>query len=360
MFECRQEGLRGTWQRSNIMRQFVSLIASPLNWARALLLAAACVLAIRSGQAEQVVFQLVGPNSLLAAPFVNAANAPMVAQDPGGASLTTTYSGTITVDVDNLTNPTSIEFINANAVAANSGNWLPEVGGGSVGDPQVEGDADPGTAMPANYGFVLDLRNLGIGILYSASRDTILSVGAAARPITAGKFDPFGIGVAVPQGTYDANTSSLPLGDDTDTDDIAGLTGTNCTDEAQSANRCGDLMGSYAVAGNLITLTLPLDFILAEGADPEVRFTGTFTATASLSQGLTGDYNADGKVDAADYVMWRGQNINGQQGYVDWRANFGKPDGSGAALGGAVPEPASTLLALCGLLYIGLRGRSGG
>ena len=66
------------------------------------------------------------------------------AQDPGGTSLTTTYSGTITVDVDNLTNPTSIEFIGANAVAANSGNWLPEVGGGSVGDPNIEGDADPG------------------------------------------------------------------------------------------------------------------------------------------------------------------------------------------------------------------------
>jgi hypothetical protein len=41
------------------------------------------------------------------------------------------------------------------------------------------------------------------------------------------------------------------------------------------------------------------------------------------SGGLTGDYNGDGEVDAADYVVWRTTNINGQQGYNDWRANFG-------------------------------------
>jgi hypothetical protein len=42
-----------------------------------------------------------------------------------------------------------------------------------------------------------------------------------------------------------------------------------------------------------------------------------------------GDYNADGKVDAADYVYWRKNNNNGAQGYTDWRANFGA-SGSGS------------------------------
>jgi hypothetical protein len=46
------------------------------------------------------------------------------------------------------------------------------------------------------------------------------------------------------------------------------------------------------------------------------------------SGGLTGDYNGDGKVDAADYVVWRKTNINGQQGYNDWRANFNNATGS--------------------------------
>jgi hypothetical protein len=35
------------------------------------------------------------------------------------------------------------------------------------------------------------------------------------------------------------------------------------------------------------------------------------------------DYNGNGVVDAGDYVRWRKQNINGAQGYTDWRAAFG-------------------------------------
>jgi hypothetical protein len=45
------------------------------------------------------------------------------------------------------------------------------------------------------------------------------------------------------------------------------------------------------------------------------------TASAPI---VLGDYNGSGLVDTADYVMWRKYNINGQQGYRDWRANFGK------------------------------------
>jgi hypothetical protein len=63
--------------------------------------------------------------------------------------------------------------------------------------------------------------------------------------------------------------------------------------------------------------------------------------------GLEGDYNNDGKVDAADYVLWRKSGINGQQGYDTWRANFGMTAGSGSMLSTAnVPEPATLLLAV--------------
>lgn len=48
-----------------------------------------------------------------------------------------------------------------------------------------------------------------------------------------------------------------------------------------------------------------------------------------------GDYNNDGKVDAADYVLWRKTNINGATGYTDWRANFGNLSGGA---GGATPS----------------------
>ena len=58
--------------------------------------------------------------------------------------------------------------------------------------------------------------------------------------------------------------------------------------------------------------------------------------------GIAGDYNQDGTVDAADYVMWR--KIDGtQDGYDAWQANFGETAGGGSAEGGTVPEPANAL-----------------
>lgn len=72
--------------------------------------------------------------------------------------------------------------------------------------------------------------------------------------------------------------------------------------------------------------------------------------------GVPGDYNGNGTVDAADYVLWRkgGPLLNDPIGppvtsaqYDQWRANFGNPPGSGSALDSAVvPEPAAIVLLL--------------
>jgi hypothetical protein len=71
--------------------------------------------------------------------------------------------------------------------------------------------------------------------------------------------------------------------------------------------------------------------------------TGSGTATI-VPETLEGDFNNDSVVNAADYVAWRKSNINGPQGYADWRENFGETStGSGAEFGGTVPEPASLL-----------------
>jgi hypothetical protein len=62
--------------------------------------------------------------------------------------------------------------------------------------------------------------------------------------------------------------------------------------------------------------------------------------------GLAGDYNGNGKVDAADYVVWRkNPDVFGGNpgGYHTWRANFGNPPGSGSSLA-TVPEPASFVI----------------
>jgi hypothetical protein len=80
-----------------------------------------------------------------------------------------------------------------------------------------------------------------------------------------------------------------------------------------------------------------------------------------IPPGVAGDYNNNGTVDAADYVLWRKgaalQNevstigMNTAEDYSEWRARFGNTaPGSGGALGSvAVPEPGTMLLVTLGL-----------
>jgi hypothetical protein len=72
--------------------------------------------------------------------------------------------------------------------------------------------------------------------------------------------------------------------------------------------------------------------------------------------GVLGDYNDNGTVDAADYVIWRNnpamlENEGASPGVVDqadfdfWRMRFGRTSGAGANIsGGAVPEASTALL----------------
>jgi autotransporter-associated beta strand protein len=83
--------------------------------------------------------------------------------------------------------------------------------------------------------------------------------------------------------------------------------------------------------------------------------TGVLNVTTAPVVGVPGDFNGNGTVDAADYVLWRKggplQNeidtpgtVNGQD-YLDWRSQFGKPPGSGSSLSAAaVPEPSTLML----------------
>jgi len=129
-----------------------------------------------------------------------------------------------------------------------------------------------------------------------------------------------------------------------------------------------------------------LDLALADAGQYFVRITGSSDIVQmyqiSLSAetlivtppSLTGDYNEDGTVDAADYIVWRktlgsstnlaangdntglSHNVIDQADYVVWATNFGQSqEGSGSA---QVPEPAGIVyggLGFVALLHFGRR-----
>jgi hypothetical protein len=107
-----------------------------------------------------------------------------------------------------------------------------------------------------------------------------------------------------------------------------------------TTNEISELLQVFSPGGNWIATT---------------SSSGTFTLVPVV--GVLGDYNGNGVVDAADYVLWR-KNPSAfggdPAGYNTWRANFGHTSGSGSAFGGAaVPEPGTIALAVFGLVIIG-------
>jgi hypothetical protein len=99
------------------------------------------------------------------------------------------------------------------------------------------------------------------------------------------------------------------------------------------------------------------------------RYELTTIDNARFVPAVAGDYDRDGAVDAADYVVWRtnmgtsnalpndpiGGTIGAAQ-YDQWRAHFGQTAGAGLALGpstdSAIPEPASILMLVAGILMV--------
>ena len=121
----------------------------------------------------------------------------------------------------------------------------------------------------------------------------------------------------------------------------------------------GDLMKNSYGATNAINLdgggstTMVMNFyndafavqVLNSPSDGLERSVGSNLAVFALPNG---DYNQNGAVDAADYVVWR-KSIGGQLAYDAWRTRFGgSPSGLGS--GASVPEPETS--AYCVLVLL--------
>ena len=106
---------------------------------------------------------------------------------------------------------------------------------------------------------------------------------------------------------------------------------------------------------------LSLEFLL--NGDTAVR-TGRVLFVPAFAAGLAGDYNSDGRVNAADYTVWRNHRNTatalanddtpgvGNDDFTRWKNNFGNvgPGSGGSGLAASsVPEPGAGWLARFGL-----------
>jgi hypothetical protein len=130
-----------------------------------------------------------------------------------------------------------------------------------------------------------------------------------------------------------------------------------------SVGQSFDILDWEKLNGTFASISLP-DLGPLQWDTSQLYTTGVL---AVVAPGVPGDYNQNGTVDAADYVVWRKGlgTIYTQNGYNTWRANFGRTAGSGTTAGlssgvggtgfasdfsnslsNAVPEPSGAMLAM--------------
>ena len=158
-----------------------------------------------------------------------------------------------------------------------------------------------------------------------------------------------------------------------------------------------EVVGTAQLAGN-VQVTLGSGFVPQAGASFQLLAAGSIEGSLGLGDmpglpsglkwdldteanrvllsvvpGLAGDYNGNGTVDSADYVVWRKSldqvgndlpadgNSDGRVNEEDldfWQSRFGNSLGGGSALTGtAVPEPGAALVVFVGFALVLLRGR---
>ncbi len=196
---------------------------------------------------------------------------------------------------------------------------------------------------------------------------------------------------AVMQAIAAALPSSIDLGSTANisvtVSNIANVVAAAGADELDySATSSGSISGSFLNqvdaalgSGNVHQFALNTSTIGTQSGAISVLSTsqgvqnGTINIPLNFLVVLPGDYNSNGVVDAADYVVWRrNSGLTGGATYANgdgdrdgnvtiadydiWRANFGQTAAEfGAALATAVPEPAAWMLAAIGICLAGRR-----
>ena len=243
-------------------------------------------------------------------------NSDTVAGAIGGTSLTKNGAGTMTLTGANAygggTTVAGGTLLVANTSGSGTGTGAVLVNSGAVlgGTGMVQGNVtNNGTVEPGS----------GVGTLFVGGTYSQSGVGNLAIELTTG-------------GAHDelAVTGTATLGGTLTVSLLSGFTPHE--DDAFQIVSASGLGGSAFASANLPALSGDLVWDLAYGSN-----------AVTLSVVLPGDFDHNGVVNGADYVMWRkGLGTQFQlSDYNVWRANFGKTAGSGSGLAAAsVPEPA--------------------
>lgn len=253
------------------------------------------------------------------------------------------------------------------------------------------------TSLNANGGVLLGFNNLTGGQTFNP---TTVAAALTIRPKAGGNPGQFQLGVVKngatnfsnatwDPGTYTTNTTLFVVGkyqtvgalytggSPIPNDDIASLwinpsstTFGGYEPAGAIANTAGDDITTNATTNNhtLQSFVLRQNGTASNNQIPvsilydELR---VGTSWGDVTPGLPADYNGNGVVDAADYVLWRKSgplaNEVDTRGFVnatdftEWRARFGNQNGSGIGAGAAVPEPLSWALVASAVTLMGLR-----
>jgi hypothetical protein len=250
----------------------------------------------------------------LAGPVTNAAGGKIIS---GGGGATVFYDDVLNNgEIRTSTNGFTVFF----GDVSGSGNFT------GTGTVNFEGDLSPGSS-PATVTFAGDV---------TLGADSVLKIE---------------LGGTLPGTQYDQLNvaGDLKLDGRLEVSFINGFT--------PAAGQTFDFLIGGNVSGAFSSLTLP--------TLPSLTWDTSQLTSGVLSlmhASVAGDYNQDGAVDAADYVVWR-NNLGsgtslpnddtpgvGPDDYNRWRSHFGQTAGSGAvipstaSLSAAVPEPSTAML----------------
>jgi T5SS/PEP-CTERM-associated repeat protein len=241
-----------------------------------------------------------------------------------------------------------------------------------------ENDGASGTLIVSDGGAVSVGGQLTVELTGSAAGNGTLSADVVNRGIVSPGLSP-GVLMGVSPGALDVDGNyvqsaggklQLRLGGTTPGSDydqlqVSGAVTLNGTLSVALANSFVPSAGDVFDILDWTSLSGTFDAIMLPALSADLVWnTSQLYLSGVLIVTIPGDYNGDGTVDTADYVLWRKDPAafgGDPAGYNTWRTNFGRQIGAGSGFAASprgVPEPECSLLVCLALAGRLARGRS--